>query len=60
MADIEITETRDDQIQFRSSRSLKRKLKQRAKDQGMSLTKLILLSLMASNPELREDILAEL
>lgn len=49
-----------DSIQIRCSTTLKRKLQAKAKAEGTNLTKKIWLALMAQDPELAADIMAEL
>jgi hypothetical protein len=51
---------KDDQIVVRISKPLKAKLKVRADQQNMTLTRLVMLSLMGANPELASEIMAEI
>lgn len=51
---------KNDSIQIRCSPELKAKLKERADEQGITLTKLIWLSLISANPSLSQDIMREI
>lgn len=51
---------KNDTVQIRCSPELKAKLKARAEEQGITLTKLIWLSLIAANPDLAQDIMREI
>ena len=53
-------EAKTDSIQIRCSTELKRKLKEAAAGQGITLTKDIWLAIMAQHPELAADIMAEI